>query len=137
MPVIRINSVTRVESAAAQFLAQNSDKQFFAFTGEMGVGKTTIIKAMCKLLGVQNMVNSPSFPIVNEYHSVSKGILYHFDFYRIKNTNELLDIGIEEYFSGKSIIFIEWAEKALEFLPPETIMIKITVGKGGSRFLEW
>jgi len=108
-----------------------------AFTGEMGAGKTTFIKALCKLLGVENMVNSPSFPIVNEYKTDAKVLIYHFDFYRIKNTVELLDIGIEEYFSGKAKIFIEWPEKALELLPPETIMVKIIIDKDDSRTLEW
>ncbi|HOY38885.1 MAG: tRNA (adenosine(37)-N6)-threonylcarbamoyltransferase complex ATPase subunit type 1 TsaE [Bacteroidales bacterium] len=137
MPVIRIKSIAGVEKAAKQFLELTKTNRIVAFTGEMGAGKTTFIKALCKLLGVENMVNSPSFPIVNEYKTDAKVLIYHFDFYRIKNTVELLDIGIEEYFSGKAKIFIEWPEKALELLPPETIMVKIIIDKDDSRTLEW
>jgi len=137
MPVVRISSLQELDAVAAIFLDQNKHHKIFAFTGEMGVGKTTFIKALCSCLGVKNMVNSPSFTIVNEYLSQSNGIIYHFDFYRIKNKIELLDIGIEEYFTTKAIVFIEWAEKAIELLPAETLKVKISTDNTEARILEW
>lgn len=97
MKSIPINSITELSAVAKQLLAFANDDKFFVFEGEMAAGKTTFIKAFCDVLGVEDVVSSPTFSIVNEYES-AKGLVYHFDFYRIKNLQEAYDIGYEEYF---------------------------------------
>lgn len=101
------------------------DGKIWIFKGEMGAGKTTLIKSIAKSLGVQNGVSSPTFSIVNEYQSVTEGVVYHFDFYRIDDPREALEIGVEEYFYSGKICLIEWAEKIAQFLPDKFFLVSI------------
>jgi tRNA threonylcarbamoyladenosine biosynthesis protein TsaE len=133
---IRIRNKRELPAAAKTLLNNFQGKRIFAFYGAMGAGKTTFIKAVCESLGAADLVTSPSFTLINEYRRSDGGSLYHIDLYRIKNRNEMLDLGIEEYFSSGSYCFIEWPEMIEEILPSETVNIKITVGKNEERILE-
>jgi len=104
------------------------------FYGTMGVGKTTLIKEISKQLGVKDIINSPTFSLVNEYEIVNDKI-YHFDFYRIKTEEEALDIGIEDYFFSEHWKLIEWPEKVSNLLPPNSTKIKMHKNKNGTRSL--
>lgn len=111
---------------AVTLLKKHAQQRIFAFWGEMGVGKTTFIKQLCKSLGVKEEITaSPSFAIVNEYQGFHNNLIYHFDFYRIKNITEAYDIGYEDYFYSGNYCFIEWPEKIKELLPENCINIKI------------
>jgi tRNA threonylcarbamoyladenosine biosynthesis protein TsaE len=123
---LHIAGIAGLPAAAHQLLKACPGKRIFAFYGEMGAGKTTFIKAICAGLGVQNPTSSPTFALVNEYHSAAAGKIYHFDFYRLKNETEALDMGCEEYFYSGHYCFIEWPEKLGSLLPPEAVTVKIT-----------
>ena len=99
------------------------------FFGEMGVGKTTLIKSICKILNVQDVVTSPTFSVVNEYQNKDGNSLYHFDFYRIKNQEELFDLGLEEYIYSDNYCFIEWPEKAEGLLSDNFVQVQMTKNK--------
>ena len=101
----------------------------------MGAGKTTIIKAICELLGAVDIISSPTFTLVNEYRTSTGDALFHIDFYRIKKQEEVFDFGIEEYLTGESYCFMEWPELIEEILPPETIRVKINVDDHEQRIL--
>lgn len=103
----------------------------------MGAGKTTFIKAVCEVLGVVDVVTSPTFAIVNEYTSGNGEPVYHFDFYRIKKLEEVFDMGYEDYFYSGSLCFIEWPELIEEVLPEDTVRITITEEEDGSRLVEF
>ncbi|MGL4364135.1 MAG: tRNA (adenosine(37)-N6)-threonylcarbamoyltransferase complex ATPase subunit type 1 TsaE [Bacteroidales bacterium] len=107
-----------------------------ALYGQMGVGKTTLIKEICTQLQVINNVTSPTFSLVNEYHTHTQNKIYHFDFYRIKNLAEAYDLGCEEYFDSNALCLIEWPELAEELLPQNTIKLKITIKNPQSRTIE-
>ncbi len=110
----------------ANLILENfSQYRVFAFYGKMGVGKTTLIKYICKKLDVEDNVVSPSFSIINEYKTISDESVFHFDFYRIKNLVEAFDIGYEDYFYGDSFCFIEWPEKIEELLPENFVYVHI------------
>lgn len=112
---------------AAQFLqAHLQSQKILLFYGEMGAGKTTLIKAFCAALSVKDVVSSPTFSIVNEYHYPA-GIIYHFDFYRLKNQIEALDLGLEEYLYSGDYCLIEWPEKIPDFLPENCLKISLEV----------
>jgi tRNA threonylcarbamoyladenosine biosynthesis protein TsaE len=115
-----------LDEVASAILQTHSDRRVFALYGEMGAGKTTLIKALCKNLGVQQVVNSPTFALVNVYDSAS-GEIFHFDVYRMKTTEELFDIGYEDYFFSGNYCFIEWAEKIESFLPEDTVFVSIHI----------
>ena len=100
--------------------------------GEMGAGKTTLIKALCDRLGVDDTVSSPTFSIVNEYNAKGNPV-YHFDFYRVKSLEEALNVGVEEYFYSNNYCFIEWPDIILDLLPTDYLMIHITFGKNDDR----
>ncbi len=123
-------------AAAGKLLKYAGKARIMGFYGSLGAGKTTIIKAVCKILGATDLVSSPTFTLVNEYRTRSGEPLYHIDFYRIKEKEEVFDLGIEEYFSGNSYCFLEWPELIEEILPPETLRIKITVDNLGERILD-
>jgi tRNA threonylcarbamoyladenosine biosynthesis protein TsaE len=114
---------------ARAILNSHADTRVFAFFGQMGAGKTTLIKELCRELGVSETVSSPTFAIINVYSGRDSDI-YHFDFYRIKKTEEIFDIGYEDYFFSGQYCFIEWPELINNFLPPGTIRVKIDVDPG-------
>lgn len=125
MKTIIASSVGELRSIAKSILKDIPDQNVFAFNGKMGTGKTTLIKAMCEELGVEEVVTSPTFALVNEYISEDNNSIYHFDFYRIKKLDEVFDIGYEEYFYSDNFCFIEWPELVLELLPETYVYILI------------
>ncbi len=137
---IEIKSLENIDKAANEFIKfiSESDLQSnnFAFYGNMGAGKTTFITALCKALGVEDTVNSPTFTIVNEYRAAKGFPIYHFDFYRINKISEAYDIGVDEYFSGNGLCFIEWPQKIAEILPEDIINVTISVLPDDSRQIE-
>jgi len=122
-----IFSLTEIEKSAKEFISENKNKKIIAFYGEIGAGKTTFIKAVCKQLGVIDNAVSPTFSLINEYSTSAGEKVYHFDFYRIKNEVEALDMGVEEYFYSGNYCFIEWPEKIEGLLPESCLKIKISV----------
>ena len=131
---IKINSLDNIREAAKQFIAAMEDNTVFAFYGKMGAGKTTFIKAICEELGVTDVINSPTFAIVNEYRSAETGeLIYHFDFYRIKKLDEVYDMGYEDYFYSGALCFIEWPELVEEVLPGDAVKVTIEEVEDGTR----
>lgn len=130
---IIIESIDRINEAAKQFVEQIGDRNVFAFYGKMGAGKTTFVKAICEELGVEDVITSPTFAIVNEYTSGEGDPIYHFDFYRIKKTEEFYDMGGEDYFYSGNLCFIEWPELIEEVLPQDAVKVKIEEIEGGKR----
>ena len=131
---IKINSLDSIHEAAKQFIAAMEDNTVFAFYGKMGAGKTTFIKAICEELGVTDVINSPTFAIVNEYRSDETGeLIYHFDFYRIKQLDEVYDMGDEDYFYSGALCFIEWPELIEEVLPGDAVKVIIEEVEDGTR----
>jgi tRNA threonylcarbamoyladenosine biosynthesis protein TsaE len=134
MTTITIKDLDHIEEAAREFIKFMGDDTVFAFYGKMGAGKTTFIKALCKLLGVEDEVNSPTFAIINEYRSQTTAeLIYHFDFYRIKKLEEVYDLGYEDYFYSGALCFIEWPELVEELLPLDAKKVTITENSDGSR----
>lgn len=125
-----------LERVAGNFIRQIGQRKIFAFYGEMGAGKTTLIAEICRQLGVEEPVNSPTFAIVNEYETPEGETIYHLDCYRLKSAEEGLSVGAEEYFESGSLCFIEWAEKIEAILPDETVEVRIKVLGESSRVLE-
>ena len=115
-----------LEAIAAALLLFAGDTKVFCFEAEMGAGKTTFIKALCRVLGCQSPVSSPTYSIVNEYKTAD-GKLYHFDLYRLKNADELLDIGFEDYLYSDSYCFIEWPALAADFIHGPMLKVQILV----------
>ncbi len=115
---------------ARKLLEAFPDDRFFAFFGKMGVGKTTLIKELCDVLGVEDVVCSPTFAIVNEYSAGDGEPVYHFDFYRLKSVAEAYDIGYEEYFYSGCYCFTEWTEKVEELLPERYVRVELTEQEG-------
>ncbi len=133
---IRINSLDEIHEAARQFIQEMDDRTVFAFYGKMGAGKTTFTKAVCEELGVTDVINSPTFAIVNEYRSDSTGeLIYHFDFYRINKVEEAFDFGYEDYFYSGALCFIEWPELVEELLPQDAVKVTIEEQEDGSRLI--
>lgn len=137
MKTIQITSLDTIHDAAKEFIANMDDHTVFAFHGKMGAGKTTFIKALCEELGVEDVINSPTFAIINEYRSETTGeLIYHFDFYRINKLSEAEDIGTEDYFYSGALCFIEWPEKVEDLLPGDVVDVTITENPDGSRMVE-
>jgi tRNA threonylcarbamoyladenosine biosynthesis protein TsaE len=132
---IIIRDKKHLHTAARQLLEQTGDSKIFAFYGSMGAGKTTIIKAVCEVLGVTDIISSPTFTLVNEYRTGSGEAVYHIDFYRIKKQEEVFDFGVEEYLTGETYCFMEWPGLVEEILPPDTVKITITVDSSEQRIL--
>lgn len=130
----RIFDIKSIDEVAYD-LVKNAQTKTILFYGDMGVGKTTLIKALVKVLGGTGEVSSPTFSIVNEYQ-VTDDIVYHFDFYRIDDVNEVLDIGIEDYLYSGHWVFIEWPDKIEGILPDEADISYIKINKDGSRTIE-
>ena len=129
-----IFSLDEINEVAQQILSQNPNKVIL-FNGEMGVGKTTLIKALAKTLGVNGTTSSPTFSLVNEYQTTNNQTIYHFDFYRLKIETEALDMGADEYFYSGNWCFIEWAEKIPNLVPDSLSVITISVLSDGKREL--
>ncbi|MBT5354107.1 MAG: tRNA (adenosine(37)-N6)-threonylcarbamoyltransferase complex ATPase subunit type 1 TsaE [Flavobacteriales bacterium] len=123
---IVVNCVSELELAATSLLELINDNNIICFHGEMGVGKTTFIKEICKKLGVEDVVSSPTFSIINEYLTENNESVYHFDFYRIEKEEEAFDIGYEEYFYQGNLCLIEWPEKISSIIPENIIKVQIT-----------
>ena len=122
MSTLKIESLDKIHEAAKEFIAGMDDRTVFAFYGPMGAGKTTFIKAICEELGVEDVINSPTFAIINEYRSDTTGeLIYHFDFY---------------YFYSGALCFIEWPEKIDELLPGDVVNVTISENPDGSRTVE-
>ena len=127
MSSITINNLSELSSAAKQLLDISKGKKIFAFSGQMGAGKTTFIKTICETLGVSDTISSPTFSLVNEYLSGKGNKIYHFDFYRINNISEAYDMGFEEYVYSKAYCFIEWPEKIEGLLPNDCVKVNIVI----------
>jgi tRNA threonylcarbamoyladenosine biosynthesis protein TsaE len=133
---LTIESTDKIRKIARDFLEQYGEHRIFAFYGELGSGKTTFIKALCRELGVNDIVSSPSFSIINEYYSHKHGKVYHFDFFRMEKQEEVFDIGYEDYFFSGQYCFIEWADKIQTLLPGESVHIHIIVDEQSRRILQ-
>lgn len=130
---IEIKSLDTIGDSALEFIKAMGDNTVFAFHGEMGAGKTTFIKAICEKLGVEDTINSPTFAIINEYRSATGELIYHFDFYRIKDEKEAFDFGYEDYFFSGSLCFIEWPERIESLLPHDVVHVTIKEEQDGKR----
>lgn len=134
---IDIPSLDTIRESARQFVAAMGERTVFAFYGKMGAGKTTFIKAVCEELGVADVINSPTFAIVNEYCSETTAeLIYHFDFYRIKKLEEVYDMGYEDYLYSGARCFIEWPELIDDLLPGDAVRVEITEEPDGSRSVQ-
>jgi tRNA threonylcarbamoyladenosine biosynthesis protein TsaE len=137
MKVIQIPGLDALPHAAEEMLHALGEKRVIAFFGEMGAGKTTFIKALCEVLRVSDVTSSPSFGLINEYKSSGGTTVYHFDFYRIRDIEEVYDLGYEEYLYSGSYCFLEWPEKVESLLPGDTVRVKISVNEKGGRVLQF
>ncbi|RRD62872.1 tRNA (adenosine(37)-N6)-threonylcarbamoyltransferase complex ATPase subunit type 1 TsaE [Tannerella forsythia] len=136
MKTLHITDLSAIREAAREFIGdmETGGRAVFAFYGKMGAGKTTFIKAVCEELGVKDVINSPTFAIINEYAvPTSERSIYHFDFYRINEIGEALDIGTEDYFDSGAWCFIEWPEKIEPLLPDDTVCVTLTEQEDGTR----
>ena len=138
---IEIKNQENIREAARQFIENMGDSHVFAFYGKMGAGKTTFIKAICEELGVDDVITSPTFAIVNEYttnvnDNGNTQNIFHFDFYRIKKLEEVYDMGYEDYFYSGSLCFIEWPELIEDLLPEDAQRVTIEEQADGSRVVK-
>lgn len=135
--IIEIPDLEALPEAAEKFIGLMGDHTVFAFNGEMGAGKTTFISALSRALGVtEDIASSPSFAIVNEYRSdTTAELIYHFDLYRLKNLEEALEIGIEDYFDSGALCLIEWPDRAADVLPLDTVNVTVEADSAGGRRL--
>jgi tRNA threonylcarbamoyladenosine biosynthesis protein TsaE len=131
-----INSLNELNKTADKFLRSYPGERIFAFYGEMGVGKTTFIKALCEELHVVDYVTSPTFALINEYQTADSKSIYHLDFYRTKSIQEAYDMGYEDYFASGDYCFIEWPELIESLLPPVTVKVYIREEKNKKRVIE-
>ena len=134
--ILKIGSTDDLPKAAAAILESLDGRSVVAFRGEMGAGKTTLIRAICDALGVTDTVTSPTFSIVNEYRGEGIPPVYHFDFYRIDRIEEAFDFGYEEYFYGGDLCLVEWPEKIESLLPDDAMTVRIEVTGEDSRTIE-
>ncbi len=130
---IEIDNIANIRKAAEKFIACMGESKVFAFYGKMGAGKTTFIKAVCECLGVEDVITSPTFAIVNEYRTSNDKPIYHFDFYRIKKLEEVYDMGYEDYFYSGAPCFIEWPELIENLLPEDAVKVTISEQENGCR----
>ena len=128
-------TINELNDVALQILAYKPEK-IILFNGEMGVGKTTLIKELCTVLGVKNATSSPTFSIVNEYQTDTNNAVYHFDFYRLKSPMEALDMGIDDYLYSENWCFIEWSEKIIGLIPETHSIVTLSLLDNGKRNLE-
>jgi len=132
---LKITSLDTIRETAREFINNIGENRVFAFYGNMGAGKTTFVKAICEELGVEDVITSPTFAIVNEYTSGNGEPIFHFDFYRIKKTEEFYDMGGEDYFYSGHLCFIEWPELIEEVLPLDVVKVKIEEQPDGTRLV--
>lgn len=135
--IIEIPTLEALPEAAKRFVSLMGDETVYAFHGEMGAGKTTFIRELCRALGVEeDFTNSPSFSIINEYRSdTTAELIYHFDLYRLENIDEALEIGVEDYFDSGALCLLEWPERIEPLLPDDTVVVDIKVNPDQSRTL--
>ena len=133
---IKISDLDHIRETAREFIDNMGNRKVFAFYGKMGAGKTTFIKAVCEELGVEDVITSPTFAIINEY-SGKDDTIYHFDFYRIKKLEEVYDMGYEDYFYSGALCFIEWPELIEELLPTDAVKVSIREQENGTRTVEF
>ncbi|WP_374166023.1 tRNA (adenosine(37)-N6)-threonylcarbamoyltransferase complex ATPase subunit type 1 TsaE [Arcticibacter sp. MXS-1] len=131
---LRISHLGELPAVARELILFAGDARVFLFYGEMGAGKTTLIKQLCALLGSEDTASSPTFSIVNEYKS-GGGVIFHFDFYRLKDESEAMDLGYEDYFYSGNYCFVEWPEKIPNLLPESYVEVAITVDFGLTRIV--
>lgn len=134
---VTIKDLNDLDRAAGEFIEKIGDSRLLAFYGQMGAGKTTFTAALCRALGVEDKVCSPTFTIISEYRRADARPVYHFDFYRIKNNAEAMDIGVDDYFYSGELCIMEWPENIEELLPEETVKIELSVNPDMSRTLSW
>ena len=139
---IKIQDIEHIREAAREFIEHIGERRVFAFYGKMGAGKTTFVKAICEELGVDDVITSPTFAIINEYTPSSLLLpppskIFHFDFYRIKKLEEVYDMGYEDYFYSGALCFIEWPELIEEILPDDAVRVSITEQEDGSRVVSF
>jgi len=138
---IKIGSLEEIHEAAKTFIQTIGEHRVFAFFADMGTGKTTFIKAVCEELGVEDVVSSPTFALVNEYTARSgkwaDSAIYHFDFYRIRKLDEVYDMGYEEYFYSGALCFVEWPELIESILPADAVRVSMRKESDGSRVLSY
>ena len=130
---IIIKDIEHIREAAREFIENIGEARVFAFYGKMGAGKTTFIKAICEELGVEDVITSPTFAIVNEYTAAEGDSIFHFDFYRIKRLEEVYDMGYEDYFYSGALCFIEWPELIEEILPDDAVRVSIAEQEDNTR----
>lgn len=123
-------------STIAKKLVSSTEQKILLFYGNMGVGKTTLIKEVCKTLNSDDVISSPTFSLVNEYRTKDNEVIYHFDFYRIEDEEEAYDIGIEDYFDSNGWCLIEWPENIQNLLPLNSMEVHLTEIEGGLRNIQ-
>ena len=133
---LTIHSESELFEAGQRLLAEFPDSLVFCFYGEMGAGKTTFIKEICRGLGVSDTTSSPTFAIVNEYITDEGESIYHFDFYRIEKLEDAYEIGVEDYLYSGNYCFIEWAENIAPLVQPDFVKVHITVGPNDERIIK-
>jgi len=132
---IKVSNLSELPNAAKQILEEIKERKIIAFYGNMGAGKTTLITEICRALNVVDTISSPTFSLVNEYHTQNDEIIFHFDFYRIEKQEEVYDFGYEEYFYSENLCLIEWPELIENLLPEDYITIKIEIIDNDSRLI--
>jgi len=132
---IKVSNLSELPNAAEQILEEIKERKIIAFYGNMGAGKTTLITELCRALNVVDTISSPTFSLVNEYHTQNDEIIFHFDFYRIEKQEEVYDFGYEEYFYSENLCLIEWPELIENLLPEDYITIKIEIIDNDSRLI--
>jgi tRNA threonylcarbamoyladenosine biosynthesis protein TsaE len=135
MKTYQVKNISQLPLAAQELLNDFADERIFAFKAAMGAGKTTFIKAICEILNVEDVVNSPTFAIVNSYFSKQAGEVFHFDFYRLEKPTDAYDIGFEEYLSSGNYCFMEWAEKIENILYNPYVLVEIEEQTDNSRII--
>lgn len=136
MTKITIENQSQLPSVASEIIGRLEERPVVAFYGEMGAGKTTLIREIATQMGVSDSVSSPTFALVNEYVAADGRSVFHFDFYRIESPTEAMDMGYEEYVYGGDICLIEWPEKIEGLLPDNVLEVRITLLEGGGREFE-
>jgi tRNA threonylcarbamoyladenosine biosynthesis protein TsaE len=131
----KVTTIKSLDKAAKKLIGQFPDQRVFAFYGKMGAGKTTFIQAVCRVLGTSDNVTSPTFALINEYKTEAGNSIFHFDFYRIKDLEEVYDLGYEDYFYSGNYCLIEWPEKIETLLPQNYVEVKIEVQENGDRLI--